>query len=168
RDGRLAASGAVDSDLLEALLAHPYFARRPPKTTGREVFGRDFLEALWQRARARGLPPEDVVATVTALTAHAIARAYRAFLPTFPDEVILSGGGVHNPVLVGMLRDLLAPAVVLTTDDVGIPVDTKEALSFALLAYETWHGRVGNMPAATGARHSVILGSITPQAGRMR
>lgn len=164
RDGTLAAQGSVAPDLLAELLAHPYFARRPPKTTGRELFSTAFAEEVWGRAQAQGLPPEDVMATLTALTAHSIARAYRDFLPAFPEEVIVSGGGARNPTLMRMLTRALEPARVLPSDALGVPGDGKEALAFAILAYETWHGRPGNLPAATGAHHPVILGQLTPHA----
>lgn len=161
-NGVLAARGDVDERLLAELLAHPYFTRRPPKTTGRELFGGAFVEDVWERARVRGLRPEDVVATLTALTAHSIACACQDFLPVYPDEVIVSGGGARNSTLMRFLTDLLSPARVCTSDAVGIPGDAKEALAFAILAYETWHGRPSNLPSATGARHNVILGHVTP------
>ncbi len=166
RNGIMAESGEVDASLLEELLAHPYFHQPPPKSTGRETFGQVFFAEVWARGRARGLHKVDIVATLTALTAHSIARAYRDFLPAFPDEVIVSGGGARNPVLMATLRDLLAPARVLTSDEVGIPADAKEAIAFAILAYETWHGRPSNLPSATGAHHPVILGNITPAPTR--
>ena len=169
-DGTLAASGRVDDQLLAELLADPYFQERPPKTTGREHFGAQLGAQIWELGRKRGLAPADIVATLTALTAESIARAYRDFLPHFPDEVILSGGGALNPTLTAMLRERIArascpancPTTLLRSDDVSLPGAAKEALIFAILAYETWHGRPGNLPAATGARHAVVLGSITP------
>ncbi len=162
RDGALAARGRVDDALLNELLAHPFYATPPPKTTGRELYDARMGDEIWQRGIARGLRGEDIVATLTALTAETIARAYRDFLPTFPDEVILSGGGAQNPTLVAMLRDKLTPARVFPCAELGMSVEAKEAFSFALLAYETAHGRAGNLPAATGARRAVVLGSITP------
>jgi anhydro-N-acetylmuramic acid kinase len=162
RDGALAAKGTVDAELLAALLDDAYLRQTPPKTTGRERYGVQFGGRIWDQARARWLAPEDIVATLTAFTAAAIARAYRDFLPRFPDEVIVSGGGARNATLMTMLRQRLAPAVVLSSDELGIAVEAKEALAFAVLAYETWHRRPGNLPAATGARYPVILGSITP------
>src|SRR5919202_1139546 len=164
RDGELAARGRVDAALLSHLLAHPFLKQLPPKTTGREMFGAPFAEEIWKSARGRGLRGEDVVATVTAFTAQYIARAYRQFLPRFPEEVILSGGGARNPTLVKWLRQELAPARVILSDEVGLPVEAKEAIAFAILAYETAHGRGSNLPSATGASHAVILGDITPGA----
>lgn len=162
RDGTLAAHGRVDETLLHELLQEPYLHASPPKTTGRELFGAQFSARVWERARARGLGDYDIVATLTAFTAHSIARAYRDFLPTFPDEVIVSGGGARNTTLMQMLRELLAPARVMPIDEFGIPSEAKEALAFAVLAYETYHHRPSNLPAATGARRAVVLGSITP------
>jgi len=162
RDGALAAQGQVDEPLLARLLADLYLRQPPPKTTGRERFGVQFGARVWDEAKARGLSDADVVATLTAFTAWSIAQAYRDFLPRWPDQVIVSGGGARNPTLMTMLREQLAPARVLLSDDVGMPVEAKEAIAFAVLAYETWHGRPGNLPAATGARRPVVLGSITP------
>ena len=162
RDGALAAQGQVDETLLAELLADPYLRQPPPKTTGRERFGVQFGARVWDEAKARGLSDADIVATLTAFTAWSIAQAYRDFLPRWPDQVIVSGGGARNPTLMTMLREQLAPARVLLSDDVGMPVEAKEAIAFAVLAYETWHGRPGNLPAATGARRPVVLGSITP------
>lgn len=163
RDGAMAAHGRVDADWLAELLTHPYFKLLPPKTTGREVFGSPFGEQLWSAATARGLKAEDIVATVTMLTAKSIADSYRAFLPTMPEEVIVSGGGAKNPTLLAMLDAQLDSKIpVRRIDEFGIPGDAKEAFAFALMAFETWHGRPSNLPSATGARHPVILGEITP------
>jgi anhydro-N-acetylmuramic acid kinase len=164
RDGLLAAQGRVDEALLVELLAHPYLAQPPPKTTGREQFGTAFGAEVWKRATARGLPGEDIVATLTAFTAASIAGAYRRFLPRRPDEVILGGGGASNPTLVAMLRAHLAPAAVTSHEAIGLSSDAKEAMAFALLAYETIHGRPGNLPGCTGAEKKVVLGKITPGA----
>jgi anhydro-N-acetylmuramic acid kinase len=160
-DGALAAQGKIDPVLLKDLLADPYFSAPPPKTTGRERFGVQLCEQVWQDAGRRGSSAADLLATLTAFTAESIARAYRDFLPAFPDEVIVSGGGAYNRTLKAMLAERLAPARLLTSDEVGIPADAKEALAFAILAYETWHQRPGNLPAATGADHPVILGTVT-------
>ncbi len=166
RDGALAAQGRVDEPLLAELLAEPYLRTPPPKSTGRERFGAQFGARVWQRAAGAGLTPAAIVATLTAFTARSIGQAYRDFLPRRPDEVIVSGGGAQNPTLMAMLRAALAPAHVLTSAELGLPVEAKEAVAFAVLAYETWHGRPGNLPAATGAHHPVVLGSITPGGSR--
>ncbi len=165
RDGRMAERGFVDLPLLETWLAdEPYYKRKPPKTTGRELFSQAYCQRLIGQARERSLSDEDLFATLTALTAESIARACRNFLPEFPQQVILSGGGTRNPVMMKMLSASLHPAQVLVSDQLGLPVEAKEAAAFAVLAYETWHNRPGNLPSATGARHPVVLGSITPGA----
>jgi len=162
RGGALAAKGKVDEKILAELMSEPFLKEKPPKTTGRELFGAQFGKPVWDRAKARGLSDNDIVATLTAFTAHSIAQAYRDFLPTQVDEVIVSGGGALNLTLMQMLRDLLAPARVIAIDELGLASEAKEAVAFAMMAYETVHSRAGNLPAATGATHPVILGNITP------
>jgi anhydro-N-acetylmuramic acid kinase len=161
RDGALAAQGRIDESLLAEWLADTFFQQRPPRTTGRELFGTQRAAEYWLQASRRGLSPSDIVATLTALTARSIEQAYRVFLPTFPDEVIVSGGGARNPTLMAMLTERLRPARVTTSQEYGLGVEAKEAVAFAVLAYETWHKRPGNLPAATGASRAVVLGSIT-------
>jgi anhydro-N-acetylmuramic acid kinase len=160
RDGRLAAKGTPDPDLLKHLLSNPYFRRRPPRTTGREQFGAAYADTLYRKARRAALSDADLMATVTALTARTIADGYRRFLPTPPDEVILYGGGARNCTLVAMLRQELPNAAFRRTDEFGIDVDAKEAVSFAVLAYATVKGTPNNIPRATGADHPAILGKI--------
>ncbi|MCX5656034.1 MAG: anhydro-N-acetylmuramic acid kinase [Planctomycetota bacterium] len=162
KDGRLAARGRVDERLLGELMRHPYLRRRPPKSTGRETFGVQMTDALWRRARRRGLSPCDILATVTALTARSIAEAYRRFLPAMPGEVILCGGGADNPTLLAMLRRELLPARVAPMDEFGLDPRAKEAVSFAILAYATAEGIPNNVPSATGARRAVVLGKVVP------
>lgn len=161
-DGQRAAAGRVDTALLEELLAHPYFAQSPPKSTGRELFGAPYAAAFVQRAAARGLSPEDAIATATALTAESIARAYRDFLRGPLDEVILGGGGSYNPTLRAMLAAAVPGVPVRTHEDHGINSAAKEGIAFALLGHATLCGVPANVPAATGARHPVILGKIIP------
>ena len=162
RGGKLAQRGRMNEEWLEALLQHPYYQRGFPKTTGRETFGTAAALELITEAEARDLSEPEIVATLTALTATNISEAYRRFAPAPIQEVILGGGGRHNLVMVAMLRDLLAPARVLTHEDIGMDSDFKEALVFALLAYESWHDRPGTLPAFTGARQAAVLGQITP------
>lgn len=161
RDGRIAASGKIDEDLLTELLDDPFFARVPPKTTGREQFGVAYAERLRAMGRERGLSDADLVATATALTVRSIADAYRRYLPPV-DEVVVSGGGAANPTLVGWLAKELAPTRILRPEDFGISSDAKEAIGFAILGHETLHGRVGTLPRCTGASHAVVLGTIVP------
>ena len=165
RDGRLAAKGCVNEPMLAELMANRYLRRRPPKSTGREEFGWTFADALYARARRRRISPPDIVATVTAFTAASISDAYRRFLPADPDEVILCGGGARNRTLVKMLRGELPSAKVLASDDFGISVDAKEAVSFAILAARTIRGQAGNVPGATGADRQAVLGKVIPGAG---
>jgi len=162
RDGRLAAAGRPDGPLLLELLRHPYFRRRPPKSTGREEFGWDYADSLWRRCRRRKMRPADVLATAAALTAASVADACRRFLSGRVDEVIASGGGAHNPVLMAMLHERLEPVPLRTTAAFGVDVDAKEALAFAILAARTARGLAGNVPGATGARRPAVLGKIVP------
>lgn len=160
-DGALAAQGHIDDALLSEWLAEPYFHQKPPRTTGRELFGTQRAHEYWMQATAHGLSPNDFIATLTALTAYSIEHAYRTFLPAFPAEVIVSGGGARNSTLLLLLNERLTPARVTTSDEYGLGIEAKEAVAFAVLAYETWHDRPGNIPVATGASRAVVLGSIT-------
>ncbi len=164
RDGAMARAGHVDGTLVAEVLSHPYFARRPPKTTGRELFGDRFAADIIARAAARGLSPADTMATLTAITAASIAAAYRDFGPPTIDEIIVSGGGVRNPALMDTLRAAFPDALLRRYDDVGLPSDAKEAILFAVLGYQAIHGRPGNLPRCTGADGQVVLGKITPGA----
>jgi anhydro-N-acetylmuramic acid kinase len=162
QDGLMAARGKVCADLLAELLTHPYLAKQPPKTTGREKFGIAFAKAVWEAGKNRGLSQEDLLATVTAFTVEAIAGSYERFIyPRYrPDEVIIGGGGAYNPTLFQWLQQRLAPIPVLRHEAFGISSDAKEALLFAILANETLHGIPANVPSATGARHPVVLGKV--------
>lgn len=162
RDGVLAAQGRVDKILLDELMQEPFLKLKPPKTTGRELFGAQYGAPIWDKAQARGLSDHDLLATLTAFTAHSIAQAIVDFLPTRIDELIVSGGGAENPTLMRMLSEQIAPARVIRSDALGLPAAAKEALAFAALAYETYFNRAGNVPAATGARQPVVLGNLTP------
>jgi anhydro-N-acetylmuramic acid kinase len=157
RDGRRAASGRVDAGLLAELLAHPFVAQAPPKSTGRETFGRDFVAPLLARFAGR---EADLLATLTRFAAEAVAENLRRFGPGRVDEVLVSGGGVRNLALMGALRAALAPAAVRSLAEVGMDPDAKEAVAFAILANETLFGHPGNLPAATGAAGPRVLGKI--------
>jgi anhydro-N-acetylmuramic acid kinase len=151
RGGALARRGQVNGALLDRLLADPYYALLPPKTAGREQYGKELLASLPR------MPLEDLVATAAELTVQTIARAINSYAGI--DEVIVSGGGAHNPYLMDRLRAELRPELK-TSADFGIDIDGKEAIAFAALAYETWNHRASNLPSATGARHPAILGKI--------
>ncbi len=160
-NGRLAARGALDPTLFRRLQKHPYFSRKPPKSTGREDFGTYFVAELLATIGNGQLAIGNLLHTLTRLTAWSIADAYRRFLPTLPDEVILCGGGTENPVLVGMLHEELGPRIALRRiDDFGIPNKAKEAASFALLGAATLDGIPGNLPSVTGASRPTVLGVI--------
>jgi len=168
RDAELAKRGRIDEEWLQALLAHPYYELKPPKTTGRELFSRAMAGELIAEGHQRGNDDSSILATITTLTAQSIADAYSRFAPSRVEEVILGGGGRHNPVMADLLNGLLHPAQVLTHEDIGMDSDNKEALVFAVLAHETWHARPGTLPALTGADHPVVLGQITPGANYIK
>ena len=161
--GRMAAAGQVDESLLAAwLAAEPYFNQHPPKTTGRELFSPAYLTRLLGQGQLTGLTTADFMATLTAFTARSIQEAIQHFLPGTPAQIILSGGGAENPVLFTMLQASLPGVEWVDPAQLGLPASAKEAAAFAVLAYETWHARPSNLASATGARHPVVLGSITP------
>jgi anhydro-N-acetylmuramic acid kinase len=162
-DGSVAARGIVDEDWLHDLMAHPYFHQAPPKTTGRELFGTAMAQGLVNDGKARGNSTETIMATLTAFTAWSIAHAYQQFAPSKVAEIVLGGGGKHNRTLVHLLEQYTG-ATVLTHEALGMDSDYKEALVFAVLAYETWHNRPATLPSQTGARHASVLGAITPSA----
>jgi anhydro-N-acetylmuramic acid kinase len=165
-DGAMARAGRVDEALVQSLLSHPFFAASPPKSTGREVFGRPYVLSLArdQRADERGGWP-DLIATLTEFTARSIADAMQRWvLPRGVDEVVVSGGGANNPVLMDRLSTLLAPLPVIDGRAAGFDTDAKEAIAFAGLAWAHMHGIPGNVPEATGAAGPRILGSFTPAA----
>ena len=167
RDGKIGASGDVIEKVVQRVLARTFFRAKPPKTAGREEFGREFAqEFLRACGRAR---KQDVVATATALTARSIAEAVRRFVIVRSGsqnsfrEMILSGGGARNATLVAMLAEYLAPLGICVrfSDEFGLPSEAKEAVAFAVLAYETWNRRPSNVPSATGAKRGAVLGKIS-------
>jgi anhydro-N-acetylmuramic acid kinase len=155
RGGKIAESGRVDRALLQDLLSDSYYRRRGPKSAGREQYGAEFVDRL----KMSGLPIRDLIATATVLTASAISIGIRSVGPA---DLIVSGGGAHNGQIMAHLAALLPEMAMATSADYGVDVDGKEAVAFAVLAYETWRRRPSNLPSATGARHAVVLGSITP------
>ncbi len=159
-EGRIAAAGKISPELLRRLLAHPYFARAFPKSTGREEFGEAFAAELL--AQALGLSAEDTMATATALTAESIWQEAQRLQTGcgMLDELIASGGGARNRTLMNFLRQKFSATKILTTDEFGLPGDAKEAMLMALLANETISGNAGNVPAVTGASAATVLGKI--------
>jgi anhydro-N-acetylmuramic acid kinase len=166
-DGAWAASGKVSQTLLQQLLGHPFFQRPPPRSAGQEEFGPRMVDEILSKANRKGIPPADLVATVSALTVEAIARSLDAYiLPRHVvDEIVLCGGGVRNRWLSNAMEARLKPRPVLTTGDLGFPTQAVEATAFAVLAYLTFTGQAGNLPSATGARQAVPLGKIIPGPG---
>jgi anhydro-N-acetylmuramic acid kinase len=162
RDGAWAATGQICQPLVETWLNQDYFQQPPPKSTGRELFSPAYLQTCLAQAQAYDLQPADVLATLTELTAASIVINYQTFLPYPPDQVLLCGGGAQNHYLRQRLATLLAPAHVTTTAELGVSVDAKEAIAFAVLAYWHHHQLPGNVPGVTGAPQELILGIEHP------
>lgn len=167
-DGNVASRGCVLAPVLQECLAQKFFQTPPPKSAGREEFGREFVSHFLAQCRSHSSRPQDAVATATALTAHSIGLAWKRFvrqaLTPAPTDLIVAGGGANNATLMQMIAAELppSPAVVVRSSDVfGVPSAAKEAMAFALLAYRTWHGQPGNIPSATGASRAAVLGKIT-------
>jgi anhydro-N-acetylmuramic acid kinase len=169
RGGKIAATGRVIEHVVDSILKRDFFCKRPPKTAGREEFGREFVREFLRSCK--GAPKADIVATATALTARSITDAVRRFVIKSAhhssrnsfQEMLVSGGGVKNATLISMLTEALAPLGIQLrlTDELGLPSQAKEATAFALLAYETWHRRPSNVPSATGAKRPAVLGKIS-------
>jgi anhydro-N-acetylmuramic acid kinase len=158
RDGKLALAGTVQPAALATMLNDPYFSLAAPKSTGRERFGAQFLD---KHVELQGLSLEDGVATLTALTAAALAQAVTAAgVPRA--RILVSGGGVDNPAIMRELRQRLPEHRVERSDTMNLPADSKEAVAFAILGYETLRGRAANVPRSTGAGAQVVLGAIAP------
>jgi anhydro-N-acetylmuramic acid kinase len=174
KGGAVARSGNVLREVVETILKEGYFSALPPKSCGREQFGEAFVSrfiAMCRKAGGREDRDEDVVATAAALTAASVVDAYRRFVwghvgqaaPLSPVEFVVAGGGTKNDVVLGMLRDGLEPLEVKVRmmEELGIPAQAKEAVAFALMAWLSWNGWAGNVPAATGARRAVVLGKVS-------
>ncbi|WP_315791105.1 anhydro-N-acetylmuramic acid kinase [Fischerella sp. JS2] len=160
-NGSWAASGTPCHALVEHWLEQEYFHLPPPKSTGRELFGVDYLQECIKDSKQYQLSSADLLATLTELTAVSIVHNYRSFLPKLPERVFLCGGGGRNLYLKNRLQQLLEPVPVLTTDEVGLSADFKEAIAFAVLAYWRQLGFPGNLPTVTGASKRVLLGELT-------
>ncbi len=161
RDGKLAMKGHVDDRLLSKLLAHPFLSKRPPKSTGREEFGVALIEDVVAIQQQRGLSIEDLLATCSMWTAKAVGTSKR-WIGGEVDEVVVGGGGVRNRAIMSHLATVFSPVPVQTFDEVGWDSKAFEAVAFAVLAYQTATCQWGNIPAVTGARHPVILGTLVP------
>ncbi|MBF2078796.1 MAG: anhydro-N-acetylmuramic acid kinase [Synechococcales cyanobacterium T60_A2020_003] len=163
-NGAWAAQGIPCEELVAQWLHDPFFSQAPPKSTGREWFGQAYAHRCLADASERSLCAADTLATLTDFTAASIADSYRRFLPHLPADVILGGGGSRNAYLVERLRNHLASAKVLVSEEFGISVDFKEAIAFAVLAYWNDQNIVGNIPTVTGAKKAVVLGDRHPGA----
>ncbi|MEZ0290859.1 MAG: anhydro-N-acetylmuramic acid kinase, partial [Sulfolobales archaeon] len=162
--GEIAARGSPDRELLKELMKTPYITKPPPKTTGRETFGRRLVLEFIEKARSRGLSNEDIIATLTMFTVESIARNYELFIlpQTKIEEVIVGGGGTKNKTLMRWLEERLRRIglKIIRHEDLGIDSKIKEALGIAILAHETLSGVPNNIPRATGARRPVVMGEI--------
>ncbi|MBW4657698.1 MAG: anhydro-N-acetylmuramic acid kinase [Drouetiella hepatica Uher 2000/2452] len=160
QNGNWAAQGTPCQALVQQWLQQDFFGQHPPKSTGRELFGEAYLASCLADAAPHHLAPQDILATLTELTAASIAHSYQTFLPQMPDQVLLCGGGSHNLYLKQRIQANLEQTVVLTTNEAGLNSDFKEAIAFAVLAYWRNRGIPGNLPEVTGAQQSVLLGDI--------
>lgn len=160
KKGVLAASGEVHPEMLERWMGHPYFDEAPPKSTGRELFGPEMARTCLAEGYACGLSDAHILATLTQVTAHSIIDAMSRFVPQC-DELWVGGGGTLNPVLMRSLQGAFGDHLH-NTQEIGLPAEAKEAVAFAAMGYATLHGWPANLPAATGARRAVPLGTITP------
>jgi anhydro-N-acetylmuramic acid kinase len=162
-DGRRAVGGEPDRELIAQALAHPFFDQAPPRSTGRELFGEAFVASWFEAAEARGLSEADLLVSAAMVSASAVAQAIEDFIaPRFALEAVYaSGGGTNNPVLMAALEAALDPIELHVTDELGLPAEAKEAVAFAVLAYESMRGRPGNLPSVTGAPRPIVLGSMT-------
>ena len=168
RDARLAINGKLIPALLSTLLREPYLRKRPPKTAGREQFGRAYAEKILTWGKRHRASAEDLVRTATVFTSLSIADALRRFvLPRARvDELIVAGGGARNPLLMAQLAAALPEIEIVPASEFGIPAEAKEAFAFAVMAYEAYHGRANTLPSATGARHPAVMGKLV--RGRAR
>lgn len=168
KDARYASCGSIVQWLLSELVSHPYLSKKPPKTTGRELFGMEMATELYEMARSRGLSFQDLIRTLLEFTVEAIASSYERFvLPRYGrvDEVIVSGGGVSNPLLFERLKERISPIKIATSDSYGIPFYAKEAVAMAVLGNELVSGGSANLPSATGAKRCVPMGKIALGGG---
>jgi anhydro-N-acetylmuramic acid kinase len=168
RDAKMAMRGEIIPELLDRLMREPYLRAAPPKTAGREQFGRAYSEKLIAWGKQHRARPEDLVRTATVFTSLSIADAFRRFV--FPrariDHLIVAGGGAGNPLMMAQLAAVLPGIEILPSSRFGVPSEAKEAFAFAVLAYEAFHGRANNLPSATGAKRSVVMGKLAHGAGR--
>lgn len=159
--GTIASTGMVNEGLLQWLLMDPYLSMTPPKTTGREYYGDDFVKKLMFKSNDMKLSFPDLIATATMFTAKAIEISVKKHLPKLPDLLIVGGGGSQNKTLMKYISHTLSNCKVITNEDIGFDSNAKEAIAFAILGNETLFGNTNNVPLATGAKHAVVMGKIT-------
>lgn len=160
-NGEIASQARVNREILEELLGHPFISKKPPKSTGREEFGGPIVKRLLEVIKRKKEKIENIIATVTAFTVESIYLNYKKFIkPYNVSRIVVTGGGVENNFIMRLLREKFSPIPVYTFEDFGLNSHSTEAVAFALLAYETYHGRPGNIPSATGAKKEAILGKI--------
>jgi anhydro-N-acetylmuramic acid kinase len=163
KDARLAQQGRSIPALLDALMRDPYLKLAPPKSTGREYYGRDYVDKILALGRRHRAKPNDLIRAATVFTSLSIVDALNRFVlrKTKIQQLVISGGGSHNPLIVGQLAAAIPQIEILRSSELGVSEDAKEAFAFALMAYETFHQRPSNVPSATGARRPAILGKIS-------
>jgi anhydro-N-acetylmuramic acid kinase len=163
KDARLAQQGRANLALLNELMHDPYLKLSPPKSTGREYYGRTYVKRVLALGRRHNAKPNDLIRAATIFTALSIVEALNRFvLPkTEIHQLIVSGGGTHNPLILAQLAAALRQIEIVRSPQLGVPEDAKEAFAFAILAYETFNGRPSNLPSATGARRPAILGKVS-------
>jgi anhydro-N-acetylmuramic acid kinase len=162
RDAEMASRGHAVLEFVDTLLKDAYFRLSPPKSAGREQFGESYARRFVSRRHGVHVRPEDLIRTATALTSLSIIDAWHRFIAPRAKigQLIVAGGGAHNPLIMAQLSAALKGVEILRSSDLGVPVDAKEAFAFAILAYETIHGRAANLPSATGAKRPAILGKV--------
>jgi len=162
KDGEIASKGKLNNDLLNILLDNNYFDLKPPKSTGRELFGEHYSKNIFDKAKSLNISNEDIITTLTYFVAKSISDSYKNFLPQIPEKVIISGGGAKNESIKNFLKELLPYSKIQTTNDYGLNSDAKESIAFALFAYCTVFGITNNLTSATGADKNVVMGKICP------
>jgi anhydro-N-acetylmuramic acid kinase len=162
RNAEMASTGELLPKLAQKLMRHGYFSEPPPKTTGREQYGKAYVDALLSHPETRRAKPESLIRTATVVTALSILDAFHRFIAPKVKigEIIISGGGARNPLLMAQLESGLVGVHVRDAGELGVPGDAKEAFAFAVLAHETLHKRPANVPGATGAKRAVVLGKV--------
>ena len=162
RDARMALAGRTIPELLARLLRDPYLRKKPPKSAGREQFGAEYAARLMAWGNRHHRPPADLVRTATLFTSLSIADAFRRFIMPRAkvQELIVTGGGAQNPLLMGQLAAALPGIEIIPANRFSVSAEAKEAFAFAVLAYESYHGRANNLPSATGAAHPAVLGKL--------